>query len=232
MSNLDGAMESADVESADVSWRDALDCIAVDGRHISAQEVSDFCSVLSLAERVHIVGAGRTEPAMSMLAAQLTGLGYPVYGAEWLTAVEASDTVVIINGPPSPNQRSLLDPLLRPAIEAGAVLLAIATDGWSPVLTLADAGIAIPLPRPRGRANDRLLACAAFDLLVSLIVDVVGQDLAGRITSHRYATRPWLTSRAQSSAAAAAVLAASTDREFSDPGPDRVLMRCSAGGQQ
>ena len=63
---------TAQWRSADVPWRDALDCIAVDGQHISAQEVSDFCSLLFLAEQVLVVGPGRNEPPATMLATQLT----------------------------------------------------------------------------------------------------------------------------------------------------------------
>jgi hypothetical protein len=53
---------TAQRRSADVPWRDALDCIAVDGQHISTQAVSDFCSLLFLAEQVIVVGLGRNEP--------------------------------------------------------------------------------------------------------------------------------------------------------------------------
>ena len=75
------------------------------------------------------------------------------------------------------------DPLLRPVTESGAVLLAIAADDCAPLLTLADAAITIPLPGPRRPPDDSHLARVAFELLVSLTVDVVGRDLAGRITS-------------------------------------------------
>ena len=51
------------------------------------------------------------------------------------------------------------------------------------LLTLADAAITIPVPRPRRAPDDRHLARVAFDLLVSLTVNVVARNLAGRITS-------------------------------------------------
>ena len=64
--------------SADRSWTDALDYIEVDGRSISASQVSDFCSLLYLAERIHVVARGGSTSAAHRLATQLTGLNYPV----------------------------------------------------------------------------------------------------------------------------------------------------------
>ncbi len=171
--------------SADRSWRNALDYIAVDGRCISALEVSDFCSVLYLAERVHVVGRGGSKFAANRLATQLTTLNYPVQ-VDGLGTVEATDTVVAICGPDFRDRQSVADVMPRPAADIGAVLLAIAADDGSSFPRLADAVITIPLPRPRGRMEDDQPACVLFELLVSLTVDVIGRDLAGRISSNVY----------------------------------------------
>ena len=210
------------MRSADVPWRDALDCIAVDGQHFSAQEVSDFCSLLFLAEQVLVVGTGRHEPAATMLATELSTLGYSVHGVERLRTVAATDTVVVINGP-APHQRSVLDPLLRSTTETGAVLLAIAAEDCSAVLTLADAVITIPLPSPPGRTDDSLLACTAFDLLAALTVAIVGRDLAGRRSPDTYPDPPWMTSHNQP----AAVAAAPTEDDFQY----RTLTACSRNAE-
>jgi D-arabinose 5-phosphate isomerase GutQ len=210
------------MRSTDVLWRDALACIAVDGQHISTQEVSDFCSLLFLADHIHIVGPGRNEPAATMLAAQLTTLGYSVHGVEQLRTVEASDTVVIVNGP-APHQQSVLDPLLRSATETGAVLLAIAAEDCSALLTLADAAITIPLPKPRGRTDGSLLGCTAFDLLAALTVAIVGRDLAGRLSPDTYPAPPVMTSHTQPPA----VPAAPTDDDFQT----RTLTACSRNAE-
>lgn len=206
------------MRSADVPWREALDCIAVDGQHISTQEVSDFCSLLFLAEQVLVVGPGRSEPAATMLAAQLSALGYSVHGVERLRTVEATDTVVVVTGP-APHQRSVLDPLLRSATETGAVLLAIAAEDCSAVLTLADAAIAIPLPKPRKHTEGSLLGCTAFDLLASLTVAIVGRDLAGRLTPDSYPAQPLWTSHN--------VPSASTAAPTDDDCQTRTLTACS-----
>ena len=210
------------MRSADIPWRDALGCIAVDGQHFSAQEVSDFCSLLFLAEQVLVVGTGRNEPAATMLATQLTALGYSVHGVARLRTVEATDTVVIVNGP-APDQPSVLEPLLRSATETGAVLLAIVAEDCSTVLTLADATITIPVPDPRGRADDSLLACTAFDLLAALTVAIVGRDLAGRLTPDTYPAPPLLTSYNQPSA----LPAVPTDDDFQT----RTLTACSRNAE-
>ena len=100
--------------NTDVAGRDVSDCIVVDGRYLSAQEVSDFCSVLSLAERVHVLGRGGSHPATNLLAAHLVALGYPVHGDGRLRMVEPTDTVVTICGPGPYDGQFMPDPLLRP----------------------------------------------------------------------------------------------------------------------
>ena len=168
--------------SADRSWADALDYIEVDGRSISAPEVSDFCSLLYLAERIHVVGRGGSKSAAHRLATQLTMLNYPVQ-VDRLGTVEATDTVVAICGPDFRDRHCVADVMPRLAADTGAVLLAIADDDCASLLRLADAVITIPLPRPRRRMEDNQPACVLFELLVSLTIDVIGRDLAGRINS-------------------------------------------------
>lgn len=228
MSTLDTA-----ARSADVAWRDALNCIAIDGQGLSAQEVSDFCSVLFLAERVHVVGPGRHEPAAKLLAAQLRTLGYVVHGVDRLGTVEATDTMVMIAGPSRHDRQSTPHPLPRSMTESGAVLLAIAASGCSALLTLADATITIPLPRPRGRTDDSHLARVAFDLMASLTVDVVGRNLAGRIASRSgdpsTAHQPLA---AVNTADTTAFVTPGTDEAPILPlDPRRPLRRCKAEGR-
>ncbi len=116
--------------SADRSWGNALNYISVDGRVISALEVSDFCSVLYLAERVHVVGRGGSRFAANRLATQLTTLNYPVQ-VDRLATVEATDTVVVICGPDLRDRQSVADVMPRAAADTGGVLLAIAADDCS-----------------------------------------------------------------------------------------------------
>ena len=94
--------------SADRSWADALDYIEVDGRSISAPEVSDFCSLLYLAERIHVVGRGGSTSAAHRLATQLTRLNYPVQ-VDRLGTVEDTDTVVAFCGPDVRDRHSVAD---------------------------------------------------------------------------------------------------------------------------
>ena len=189
--------------------------------------------MLFLAERVHVVGRGRSEPAASLLATQLTTLGYPVHGVDRLGAVEATDTVVTICGPEPHDRQSTPHPLLRPVTESGAVLLAIAAAGCSRLLTLADAAITIPVPRPRGRTDDSRLARVVFDLLVSLTVDVIARDLAGRIISRNdHPTTDHQPLAAVNPADKTALDAAGTDEaRILRLGPHRPLRRCRADGR-
>ncbi len=205
--------------SADRSWGNALNYIAVDGRFISALEVSDFCSVLYLAERVHVVGRGGSRFAANRLATQLTTLNYPVQ-VDRLATVEATDTVVVICGPDLRDRQSVADVMPRTAADTGAVLLAIAADDCSSLLRLADAVVTIPLPRPRRRMDDQP-ACVLFELLVSLTVDVIGRDLAGRISSKAYP----IAAHQPLAAVGNAGIAASQSPRLSS---HRLLKRCKA----
>ena len=108
-------------------------CIAVDGQGLSAQEVSDFCSVLFLAERVHVAGRGRNEPAAKLLAAQLRTLGYVVHGVDRLGTVEATDTMVMIDGPSPHDRHSTPHLLLRSMTESGRGAVGHRCRGAAPV---------------------------------------------------------------------------------------------------
>ena len=165
---------------ADRLWADALNYIEVDGRSISAPEVSDFCSLLYLAERIHVVGRGGSKSAAHTLATQLTMLNYPVQ-VDRLGTVEATDIVVAIWAPDFRDRHSVADVMPRLAADTGTVLLAIADDDCATLLRPAEAVITIPLPRPRRRMEDNQPAFVIFELLVSLTIDVIGRDLAGRI---------------------------------------------------
>jgi hypothetical protein len=116
------------------------------------------------------------------LATQLTMLNYPVQ-VDRLGTIEATDTVVAICGPDFRDRHFVADVMPRLAADTGAVLLAIADDDCASLLRLADAVITIPLPRPQRRMEDNQPACVLFELLVSLTLEVIGRDLAGRINS-------------------------------------------------
>ena len=120
------------------SWRAALDCIAVDEQHVSAREVEDFCSLLSIAERVHVVGWRGGGHAATVLATKLTSLGYPTHGVGDRSVVEATDTVVAVCGPDPAGREPSSLPTLRYLTGSGAVLLAIVSDDATPLLTVAD----------------------------------------------------------------------------------------------
>ncbi len=162
------------------SWRAALDCISVDEQHVSAREVEDFCSLLSIAERVHVVGWRGGGHAATVLATLLTSLGYPTHGVGDRSVVEATDTVVAVCGPDPSGREPLSVPTLRSLTGSGAVLLAIVSADATPLLTVADVTITVPLPRPRG-GDDIALASAAFDLMASMTADVIRRELTGRI---------------------------------------------------
>ena len=100
-----GAMSALDAgaRSADVSWRDALELHR--GRRAGSFRLrkcrtSARCSS-SLSGSTSQAGEGTNRP-QNCLAAQLTTLGYVVHGVDRLGTVEATDTVVMIDGPEPP----------------------------------------------------------------------------------------------------------------------------------
>jgi D-arabinose 5-phosphate isomerase GutQ len=140
--------------------------------------VRDFCSLLSLADRVLLASADPDTTAARLLGVCLHELGFlaEVVDAETMNSVQRYDTVVVLCG--SATDRDLMD-LLRPALQVGAVLLAVAVCRPSALLRLADAAIIIP-PSSSDKPAVQDPPQVSFDLRSIIAVDAIRRDLVRR----------------------------------------------------
>jgi DNA-binding MurR/RpiR family transcriptional regulator len=165
-----GQMRAASAELAPCA-----DCACA--AFLSQEEVRDFCSLLTLADRVLIAGPDAETTAAQLLTLCLDEYGFlaEIVDARTMQWVQPSDTVVAFWG--SQTATALMD-LLRPALEARAILLAVTVDQPSALLQRADAAITLPPLSNGGRYADQ--GSPGFDLLSIIAVDAIRRDLTLR----------------------------------------------------
>src|SRR5688572_31154956 len=113
-----------------LAWDDLLSAI-VD------QEVSDFCSLLMVADRVFVAGEAEHPAPARLLALCLAELGFAARIAECanLADVTPDDVVVVVDLTGS----SALATQLQPALQSRPILLAITAESLlSPLVVQAD----------------------------------------------------------------------------------------------
>lgn len=152
--------------------------ICVCTARISGEEGTDFCSVLSLADRVFVAGSAdaRTVAALFRLGLDESGFDAHVLDATTVRHVEPADTVVAIAGPQP--DAALID-IVRIVVDTQAVLLAVATHRTPWLLREADAAITVPWTTctefmREGPAED------VFDLMSLVAIHAVRRDLTRR----------------------------------------------------
>jgi DNA-binding MurR/RpiR family transcriptional regulator len=143
------------------------------------EELRDFCSLLTLADRVLLASPDADATATRLLSVVLEDLDFiaQVVNARTIHRVQPYDTVVALCAAEA--DPALID-LLRPAIEAGAVLLAVTVTRRSDLLPLADAAVTVSAPAVGRLPADRATSIGGFDLRLILAVDAIRRDLDRR----------------------------------------------------
>ena len=171
-------------------WATAAQHIAIDGLPLAAEELSDVCSLLLLADRVHVFSLGAAYEAAELLGGQLRGLGWSSAihrDAPSATATVAeTDTVVVFSASRSLDDLDLTR--LESVTGTRAVLIAIAPADAVDVVRLADAVVTVPIP---ARMESRAMRHIVFDLLACLVVDVIGRDLCRRLNHKAMSRSIW-----------------------------------------
>jgi DNA-binding MurR/RpiR family transcriptional regulator len=144
------------------------------------QELRDFCSLLSLADRVLLASPDVDVTAARLLGLVLEDLGFiaQVVDDRTIHRVGPYDTVVAVCA--AGVDPGLLD-LLRPALQAKAVLLAVTVSRRSALLPLADAAITVCAPVIGWPSADPSSSRAGFDLRLIVAVDAIRRDLDRRL---------------------------------------------------
>ena len=176
-STVQPLIESWNLRMTATDERVALQGICVCERQISEEEVSDFCSVHSLADRVFVAGSADATTEAAMLRLILDEFGFAAHVLDTATVchVEPTDAVVAISGPQP--DAGLMD-VLRPVCDTQAVLLAAATDRTPALLRRADAAITVPstaCEKSIGRGP-----AEGFDLMSLVAVHAIRRELTRR----------------------------------------------------
>lgn len=148
---------------------------------LDQEELRDFCSLLSLAERILIASPDADATAARLLSVVLEDLGFvaQVVDARTIQRVQRYDTVVAVCAAEADS--GLID-LLRPALRARAVLLAVTVSPRSALLPLADAAVTVSAPDEGWLPADPSSPSGAFDLRLIVAVDAIRRDLDRRRT--------------------------------------------------
>ena len=143
------------------------------------EELRDFCSLLSLADRVLIASPDCDATAARLLSVVLEDLGFyaQMVDARTIHRVQRHDTVVAVCAAEA--DPGLID-LLRPALRARAVLLAVTVSRRSALLPLADAAVTVSGPAVGWLPADRATSSGGFDLRLIVAVDAIRRDLDSR----------------------------------------------------
>lgn len=145
---------------------------------ISEEEVSDFCSVLSLADRVFVAGSADATTLAALFRLGLAEFGFDAHVLDTATVrhVEPADTVVTIA---EPQPDAALTDIVRIVVDTQAVLLAVATHRTPLLLRRADAAITVPWTAGTESMGEGS-AEEVFDLMSLVASHAIRRDLTRR----------------------------------------------------
>ena len=162
-----------------LTWDEILPLVSVHRELLYGEEVSDFCSLLMLADRVLVAGeAEHTAPAR-LLTVCLTELGFAAHIADSMTIADVTpdDTLVVLDLTGS----EALGRLLEPALKAHPILLAVTAGSlFSPVAKQADAIVTLPIWPSSPTLQDQHMYIAGLQLMCFLVVDALRLNLLER----------------------------------------------------
>lgn len=151
-----------------------LESVATDRR----DELDDLASQVSAAERVFVMGAGRSGLALRMLAMRLMHLGLAVHvvGDTTTPAIGAGDLLLTASG--SGTTASVVR-AAETAVTAGASVTAITTPETSPLADLATIVVLIPAAQKLDRSGTASVQYAGslFEQAIVLIGDALFHSL-------------------------------------------------------
>lgn len=159
-----------------------LQAILQENQHLSAQ--LDFEAVAALvprlqqADRIFVVGAGRTALALKAAAMRLMHLGLSVFvvGETTTPAIRKGDLLLAGSGS---GTTSTVVKAAEKAVAAGALVVAISTTATSPLGALAAQVVLVPAAQKQdhGGTISQQYAGSLFEQSVWLLLDAVFQTL-------------------------------------------------------
>jgi 6-phospho-3-hexuloisomerase len=141
-------------------------------------QVAEIIPFIQSAERIFIIGAGRTGLALKAAAMRLMHLGFTVYvtGEIVTPAIKQGDLLIAASG--SGTTGSIVSAAEK-AVKAGAKVVAISTTEKSPLAALSDHVTVIPAAQKQdhGSAISQQYAGSLFEQAVLILTDAIIQTL-------------------------------------------------------
>jgi DNA-binding MurR/RpiR family transcriptional regulator len=160
-------------------WDDLLSAIVDQGEVVAGEEVSDFCSLLMLADQVFVAGDAEHPAPARVLALCLAELGFAARIADCdnLADVTPDDVLVVVDVTGS----DALATQLKPALQSRPIFLAITAGALlSPLAAQADAAVILRISRSHS-SPDQPKYLTGLQLMCFLAVDAIRSNLVQRI---------------------------------------------------
>ena len=145
---------------------------------INFGEVAEIIPFIKTANRIFIIGAGRTGLALKAAAMRLMHLGFTVYVIGEIITPAIAKGDLLIAGSGSGTTASIVSAAEK-AAKAGAKVVAISTTTQSPLAALSDHVSVIPAVQKQdhGSAISQQYAGSLFEQSVLLLTDAIIQTL-------------------------------------------------------
>ena len=141
-------------------------------------QVSEIIPYIQTANRIFIIGAGRTGLALKAAAMRLMHLGFTVYVTGEIVTPAITKGDLLIAGSGSGTTGSIVSAAEK-AVKAGAKVVAISTTKQSPLATLSNHVTVIPAAQKQdhGSALSQQYAGSLFEQCVLILTDAIIQTL-------------------------------------------------------
>jgi 6-phospho-3-hexuloisomerase len=177
-------MRGSNSQDIAATVRANMELILAENRKIADKlefgELAAFIPYIQQAERIFLVGAGRSGLALHSAAMRLMHLGLTVFivGETTTPAIKKGDLLVAASG--SGTTGSIVKAAEK-AVAAGAKVVVLSTTASSPLAALAAQVAVIPAAQKQdhGRALSKQYAGSLFEQSVLLVTDALFQTLWG-----------------------------------------------------
>lgn len=145
---------------------------------IDFNQIADIIPFIQNADRIFVVGAGRTGLALKAAAMRLMHLGFTVFVAGETTTPAIRDNDLLIAGSGSGTTGTIVKAAEK-AVSIGAKVISISTSGTSPLAKLSDHVAILPAAQKQdhGGAISKQYAGSLFEQSVLLLTDAIIQTL-------------------------------------------------------
>ena len=145
---------------------------------INYKQIAEIIPFIQHADRIFIIGAGRTGLALKSAAMRLMHLGFTVYVAGEIITPAIKEGDLLIAGSGSGTTNSIVSAAEK-AVKAGAQVVSLSTTAESPLSKLSDLVAIIPAAQKQdhGSALSKQYAGSLFEQSVLLLTDAIIQTL-------------------------------------------------------